>query len=89
MANKKASKKDILTNARNHARNVHFRSRLKTYIKKAVEAINKNTEDKETAVRTACRIIDKTVGKGILKKNNAARKKSSLMKAFNNSNIAA
>lgn len=83
MANLKASKKDILVNARNKARNQHFRSKIKTLIKKARIAIVAKSEEREKIVREALRSIDKTVTKGIIKKQTAARKKSRLARALN------
>ena len=83
MANIKASKKDILVNARNKKRNQHFRSKIKTMIKKAQTAIVAKAEDCEKLVRAALRSIDKNVTKGVIKKQTAARKKSRLARALN------
>lgn len=83
MANLKASKKDILVNARNKKRNQHFKSKIKTLIKKAHIAIVAKSEESEKIVREALRRIDKTVTKGVIKKQTAARKKSRLARAFN------
>lgn len=83
MANLKASKKDILVSRRNHLRNSHFVSRMKTFVKKAQIAIAAKSEDRAKLVTDALRIIDKTVGKGILHKKAAARKKSRLALALN------
>ena len=83
MANIKSAKKDILSTARNRARNLHFRSRLRSAVKKALTAIEANAADREQFVRNALRIIDKTVSKGVIKKASAARKKSRLMARFN------
>lgn len=85
MANIKASKKDILTNKRNKDRNVAFKSKMKTAVKKAVTSISEKTENAETLTRTALKTIDKLAAKGILHKKTAARKKSNLMKKVNNS----
>jgi small subunit ribosomal protein S20 len=83
VANIKASKKDILVNARNKKRNQHFRSKIKTLIKKAQIAISAKSEESEKLVREALRVIDKTVTKGVIKKQTAARKKSRLALALN------
>ncbi len=83
MANKKAAKKDILINKRNKLRNVHFKSLMKTSIKKAESAIENNDKELVTTVRVALKQIDKTAAKGIIHKNSAARKKSSLAKKLN------
>ena len=83
MANKKAAKKDILINKRNKLRNIHFKSLMKTSIKKAESAIESNDKELVSTVRTALKQIDKTAAKGIIHKNSAARKKSSLAKKLN------
>ena len=80
MANKKAAKKDILINKRNNTRNTHFKSLMKTEIKKAVQAIENKEENAIETIRMALKQIDKTSGKGIIHKNQAARKKSNLAK---------
>lgn len=84
MANIKSSKKRILTAERNAIRNVAFKSSIKTALKKALEL--GTGEDKEalaTAVSKVYQLCDKAVGKGILHKNTAARKKSRLILALN------
>jgi small subunit ribosomal protein S20 len=83
MANLTSSKKDIIRSKRNHDRNKHLKTTLKSSFKTALNAISENTETKETVVLATCRLVDKSVTKGILKKNTAARKKSKLMKALN------
>jgi small subunit ribosomal protein S20 len=40
-------------------------------------------EEAQRAVYEACRIIDKTASKGVIKKNTAARFKSKLMRKLN------
>jgi small subunit ribosomal protein S20 len=83
MANLKSSKKDIIRSKRNHDRNKHLKTTLKSSLKTALNAISENNESKETVVLATCRLVDKSVTKGILKKNTAARKKSKLMKSLN------
>ncbi len=79
MANTPSARKRIRTNERKRARNVMYRSRAKTMIKKAELSIFSGTPD-EQAVREAIRTLDKAVNKGILHRNNAARRKSRLVK---------
>ncbi len=86
MANKKAAKKDILTNKRNKTRNTHFKSLMKTTIKNAVVAIENKDENAVETVKIALKQIDKTSSKGIIHKNQAARKKSKLAKKANSIN---
>ena len=84
MANIKSSKKRILIAARNAERNVAFKSSIKTAVKKTLEL--SQGEDKAAlavAVSKVYQLCDKAVGKGILHKNTAARKKSRLTIALN------
>jgi len=84
MANIKSSKKRILTAERNAIRNVAFKSSIKTALKKTLElAAGEDKEALATAVSKVYQLCDKAVGKGILHKNTAARKKSRLILALN------
>ncbi len=83
MANKKSSKKDILHTAKRRLRNQNRMSRMKTYLKKADTALADESLDKEAkteAVRVALAEIDRTWAKGMIHKNAAGRKKSSLQR---------
>lgn len=83
MPNIKSAKKRIKVIAAKTERNKAINSALKTDIKKANIAIEANAENKAEAVRVALRAIDKATAKGILHKNTAARKKSSLARKLN------
>ena len=64
--------------------NKSFRSAMKTSIKKYEAALAEG--NKELASETylkACSMIDRAVSKGIIHKNNAARKKSKFTKLLN------
>ena len=74
MANIKSAKKRILVQAKREARNKAYRTNLKTVLKKANAAIAENAENKDALVKT----IDQACAKGIIHKNCAARKKSTL-----------
>lgn len=78
MPNIKSAKKRVLVNKTKQARNKSANSALKTAIKKANAAIEANAEDKEALVNAAVKKIDQAAAKGIIHKNNAARKKSAL-----------
>jgi small subunit ribosomal protein S20 len=79
MANIKSQKKRIITNEKRRLRNVSVRSRVRTYIKQAEEAIaSKDAARIQAALRDAVRELDKAVSKGVLHANSVARKKSSL-----------
>lgn len=67
------------TNKLRAARNKATRSALKTVIKKAYVG----GKDRIAVIRAAIKRVDQACAKGILHKNNAARKKSQLMKLMN------
>ena len=83
MPNIKSAKKRVLVSSTKQARNKSSNSALKTALKKANAAIEANAEDKEVAVKLAVKKIDQAVAKGLLHKNNAARKKSALVTKLN------
>ena len=80
MANIKSQKKRILTNARRHERNKAVRSELKTRVKRADRAATEGAEDIDDQVRRAVKALDMAAAKGIIHKNQAANRKSKLMK---------
>lgn len=83
MPNIKSAKKRVKVIATKTARNKSVRSDLRTAIKKAEFALADGAADKEAVVKVAVKKIDKAVTKGILHKNNAARKKSQLALRLN------
>ena len=83
MPNIKSAKKRVLVNATKQARNKSNNSALKTAIKKANAAIEANADDKSAAVAFAVKKIDQAAAKGLIHKNNAARKKSALVVKLN------
>ena len=83
MPNIKSAKKRVLVAEANAARNKAQNSALKTSLKKANVAIENNAADKAEAVKAAVRSIDMAAQKGLVHKNNAARKKSALVKKLN------
>lgn len=80
MANIKSQKKRILTNAKRQERNKAVRSQLKTRIKHADKAATEGAEETDEAVRRAVKALDMAAAKGIIHKNQAANRKSKLMK---------
>lgn len=84
MPNIKSAKKRVLVNQTKAQRNKSTNSALKTAIKKANAAIEANSDDKEALVNAAVKKIDQAQAKGLLHKNNAARKKSALAVKLNN-----
>lgn len=81
MANIKSSKKSIETSERNRQRNIAVKSRMKTFVKHAVEAIDaKDAERIKATLPDALCEIDRAASKGVIHKNSAARKKSTLQR---------
>lgn len=83
MPNIKSAKKRVAVSRANNERNKAARSALRTAIKKADTAIDAKAKDADALVKDAVVSIDKAAGKGLLHKNNAARKKSALVKKLN------
>lgn len=84
MANTKSAQKQMRVSQRKRARNKPVRSQTKTLITKAEELIfSGEVEQAQGAVTAAVSSLDKAAGKGILHPNNAARRKSRLMKKLN------
>jgi small subunit ribosomal protein S20 len=78
MANIKSQKKRNLTNAKAQERNKAVRSELKTRIKSALKAAG--TDDSVEAMKMAVKRLDMAASKGVIHKNQAANRKSKLMK---------
>ncbi len=78
MANIKSQIKRNKQNVVARERNKAVKSEVRTRTKNAVAAIG--TENEETALRSAIKRIDKAAAKGVIHKNQAANKKSGLMK---------
>jgi small subunit ribosomal protein S20 len=89
MANIKSQKKRNLQNARRHERNKAVRSQLKTRIKQADRAAGDAAEDTDESVRRAVKALDMAAAKGIIHKNQAANRKSKLMKRVGKARAAA
>jgi small subunit ribosomal protein S20 len=70
----KRNKQTIVARDRNKA----VKSELRTRTKNAVAAVG--TENEEAALRAAVKRIDKAAAKGVIHKNQAANKKSGLMR---------
>jgi small subunit ribosomal protein S20 len=61
-------------------RNKAVRSEMKTRTKRAVTAAEEGTADAAEMLRLAIKRIDKAASKGVIHKNQAARRKSRLVK---------
>ena len=80
MANIKSQIKRNRQNERRRLRNKAARSEIKTRVKHAVEAAESGAADTPEALRSAVKRIDKAAAKGVIHKNQAANRKSRLMK---------
>ena len=85
MATHRSALKRIRSSEKKRQRNRIFRSSARTYVKKARKLITEQgkTEECKAAVRQAISALDKAAQKGVIHKNNAARRKSRLMKMLN------
>jgi small subunit ribosomal protein S20 len=82
MANHKSALKRIRQNEKRRLHNRIYRSRARTLVKKARLAIGSGNdlEAAREATRVAVRDLDMAASRGTIHKNNAARRKSRLMK---------
>ena len=84
MPNIKSSKKDVISSKIAYEKNKANKSELKTNLKKFDAALVEGDKAAaEAAYKVAVQTVDKAVTKGLLHKNNAARKKSSLTLKLN------
>ena len=80
VANIKSQIKRNRQNERRRVRNKSVRSEMRTRSKTAGAAIDAGAEDADDAVRAAVRRIDKAAAQGVIHKNQAANRKSRLMR---------
>ena len=81
MANIKSQIKRNRQNEERRVRNKGVRSEMKTRTKTAVSAVG--TDDEDAALRIAIKRIDKSASRGVIHKNQAANRKSRLMRRVN------
>lgn len=81
MPNLPSAKKRMRIERKRRARNASVKSTVRTYVTRARNAMGADADAPETAeaVRTAISRLDWAVSKGVLHRNNAARRKSRLM----------
>ena len=84
MPNIKSSKKDVISSKIAYEKNKANKSELKTNLKKFDAALVAGDKAvAEAAYKVAIKAVDQAVVKGLLHKNNAARKKSSMTLKLN------
>ena len=77
------AKKAARVQERRRLVNRRVRSSTRTAVKRAVRALNTNSESSGSAVLTAVSKLDRAVSKGIVHRNAAARSKSRLTRRLN------
>jgi small subunit ribosomal protein S20 len=81
LANTQSAIKEIRRSARRRRINQVHRSQARTYIRRTRRLIAAGQlEEAEAMAREAVRALDRAAQKGVIHKNNAARRKSRLMK---------
>jgi small subunit ribosomal protein S20 len=83
MANIKAAIKDNRQNQKRSIQNRIYRSGARTAVRRARAAMNADAAGSTENIREAIRALDIAAKKGVIHKNNAARRKSRLMLALN------
>ena len=79
-----SAKKRLRQEKKRTQRNKAVKSQVKTSIRKFKKALeNKNHDEVYPSLQEAVRTLDKAASKGVLHKNNAARKKSYLTNLYN------
>ncbi len=83
MANIKSQIKRNKQNEKARLRNKSVKSSLRTSVRKFREAADGgNLDDAGTALRVACRQLDKAASKGVIHKKQAANRKSAIAKRY-------
>ena len=80
MANIRSQIKRNRQNERRRQRNKSVRSEIRTRTKTAFNALGAGSDDAGDAVRAAVRRIDKAAAQGVIHENQAANRKSRLMR---------
>jgi len=74
--------KRLKQNEKRRARNRHYRSRMRNQIKKVRTAVAQgNVDEAQVELRTAMSVIHRVASKGVIHRNQAARRISRLNKA--------
>ncbi len=88
MANIKSQIKRVKTNEKARLRNKSVSSSIKTAVRRFRDAVTAgDAKTITTELRTASQALDVAVAKGVLHKNAAANKKSSMAKSANKAGV--
>ncbi|GHO43444.1 30S ribosomal protein S20 [Ktedonospora formicarum] len=91
MPNNASAEKRMRQEQKRRAHNRSVKSKVRTTITKARTSIASDAvefEASQEAVRAAISELDRAAKKGVIHKNNAARRKSRLMKQLNATNVS-
>jgi len=84
LPNTKSAEKELRKAQKRRLRNMYYRSRARTFVKRVRKLLAEGKiEEAREALKLAISALDKAAEKGVIHKNNAARRKSRLMKLFN------
>ncbi|MDY3983308.1 MAG: 30S ribosomal protein S20 [Veillonellaceae bacterium] len=84
MPNIISSVRSVKTDAERREKNAAVKSKIRTATRRTVEAVKAGAvEEAKQALVNATSVIDKAASKGVIHKNTAARKKSSLAAKVN------
>jgi len=91
VANTKTAKQQLKVTERNRLRNLHYKTVLKTALKRAKSAIAEGSDEAEArkAVSYAVKTLHRSATRRFIKRDNASRRASRLQKAFNRAFSAA
>ena len=89
MPKSKSAEKAARAARRKQLRNKSVKSATKTHVSRAEKLISsKEREPAQAAVATAISALDRAAKKGVIHPNTAARRKSRLMKKFNQAKLS-
>jgi len=84
LANTKSAIKHLRSSERKRVRNRVYVTKARTAVKKARRLMDEgHVDEAREAVRVAISVLDKAAQKGIIHKNNAARRKARLVQRLN------
>lgn len=83
MPNKKSAKKELRKAKKRNISNKKVMTTAKSLVKTNLKKVIANDKSVKDDLNKTIKAIDKAAKKGIIKKNNASRKKSRLMKKVN------
>jgi len=85
LANTKSAKKRVRQNSRRRLRNARVRTRARSGVRSARQAIEGGQAGSPSAVQAAIQELDRAASRGVIHPNNAARRKSRLQRQLRKS----